>query len=99
MSQMVWGCIWVTSNGRVGRSELIIIERDNSTERSGYSSLSYIDTLRQGLLPHYRPGHIFVQDNAPIHKSGATQEFLESHGIWTWEWPPFSPDLNPIEHI
>ena len=21
------------------------------------------------------------------------------HGIWTLEWPPYSPDLNPIEHL
>jgi hypothetical protein len=24
---------------------------------------------------------------------------LEKHGIWTLEWPPYSLDLNPIEHL
>ena len=99
MSQMVWGCIWVTSNGRVGRSELIIMERDSQAARQGYTAQSYIDTLEKGLLPHYRPGQVFVQDNAPIHKAEVTREWLESHGIWTWDWPPYSPDLNPIEHL
>jgi transposase len=27
------------------------------------------------------------------------QEWLEKHSIWMLEWPPFSPDLNPIEHL
>jgi len=96
---MVWGTIWVTLNRRVGRSELIIMERDQTAQRSGYSANSYVQTLRDGLLPNYRPGQIFMQDNAPIHTAYVTKDFLESHGIWTLEWPPYSPDLNPIEHL
>ena len=96
---MVWGAIWVTSNGRVGRSELIIMERDQTAQRSGYSANSYVQTLRDGLLPNYRPGQIFMQDNTPIYTAYVTKDFLEGHGIWTLEWPPYSPDLNPIEHL
>jgi transposase len=99
MSQMVWGAIWVTPNGRVGRSPLIIMERDFASKKHGYSGRSYTNTLEEGLLPQYRPGQIFMQDNAPIHTSKHTKEWLETHGIWTMEWPPFSPDLNPIEHM
>ena len=35
----------------------------------------------------------------PIHTAGVTIEWLEFHGIWVLEWPPYSPDLNPIEHL
>ncbi len=99
MSQMVWASIWVTRNGRVGRSPLIIMERDPDSPRNGYSAKSYLKTLEEGLLPNYRPGDAFVQDNASIHKSAAVKDFLEDHGIWTLEWPAICPDLNPIEHM
>jgi transposase len=99
MSQMVWGAIWVTPNGRVGRSPLIIMERDFESKKNGYSGRSYTQTLEEGLLPQYLPGHIFMHDNAPIHNSNWTKEWLETYGIWTLEWPPYSPDLNPIEHM
>ncbi len=26
------------------------------------------------------------------------QEWFENHSVWVLEWPPRSPDLNPIEH-
>ena len=94
---MVWGAIWLTPNGRVGRSPLIIMERDPA--KNGYSANSYTETLTRGLLPQYRPGQIFMQDNVPIHNAKYIKNFLEKHGIWTMEWPPYSPDLNPIEHL
>jgi hypothetical protein len=82
-----------------GRSELVIMERDPSAKKFGYSRHSYISALEEGLVPIYKPGDIFQQDNAPIHMALDVQEWLEKHGIWTLEWPPFSPDLNPIEHL
>ena len=40
-----------------------------------------------------------MQDNAPIHTAGDSKEWLETHGVWTIEFPRYSPDLNPIEHL
>lgn len=97
-SQMIWAAFWLDESGRPGKSDIILMSRGD-TARGGYSSQSYQDTLEQGLLPHYQPGWIFQQDNAPIHKSSSTKDWLERHGIWTIDWPPFSPDLNPIEHL
>ena len=41
---------------------------------------------------------IFVQDNAPSHRSNLVQDFsqeiLNSRFIKTHEWPPLSPDCN-----
>jgi len=38
-------------------------------------------------------------DNALIHNSNLVKEWLETHGIWTLEFPPYSPDLNSIENL
>lgn len=40
---------------------------------------------------------ILMQDGAPGHAAAETQEDLRERGIMVMEWPPFSPDLNPIE--
>jgi transposase len=98
-AQMVWGSIWLDQRGRPRRSPLIIMERDPDAPRNGYTAKSYIKALRQGLLPHYRRGQLFQQDNARIHTAAATRAFLARHGIRTINWPPYSPDLNPIEHM
>ena len=45
------------------------------------------------------PGKNLMQDNAPSHASRATINELLSIGIVPIEWPSFSPDLNPIEHV
>ena len=38
-------------------------------------------------------------DNAPIHMSNLVKMWLEMHGVWTLDFPPYSPDLNPIKHL
>ncbi len=75
------------------------MERDPETKRNGYSAVSYMDTLDEGLVPIYEPSYIFMQDNAPIHTAIRVRDWLTAHGVWTMVWPPYSPDLNPIEHL
>jgi transposase len=46
------------------------------------------------------PGHmVFQQDNAAIHKTAAVLTFMAKNNVETFEWPPQSPDLSPIENI
>jgi len=97
--QMVWGQIWIDARGRVRRGPLVIMERDPDAPRNGYTSWSYRRALQQGLLRNYTEGDLFLQDNAPVHKAIATAEFLQEHGIQVVDFPPYSPDLNPIEHM
>jgi transposase len=89
----VWGCI------QRGRNLLIRIYKPNM------DSKKYIETLKICLLPilkeekRKRRKITFQQDNARCHVSLATQDFFKANGINVMEWPPYSPDLNPIENI
>lgn len=94
ISIMVWGAIWAE-----GRSKLVFLERDEESARHGYTARSYIRALEEGLLPGYDKTRLFQQDNAKIHKAKATMDWMEEHEIDLWDWPPHSPDLNPIEHV
>lgn len=94
ISLQAWAGIW-----RDGRSELIFLERDPAAPRGGYSAKSYQKALEEGLLPIYDGTRRFQQDNARIHNFGGTPRWLEIHGIEYIDWPPHSPDLNPIEHV
>ena len=40
-----------------------------------------------------------LQDNAPQHKSVLVRTWLFNNGIQCIEFPPYSPDLNPIENL
>ncbi|GFU80137.1 transposable element Tcb2 transposase [Trichonephila clavipes] len=42
---------------------------------------------------------LFMDDNAPCHRTVAAEHFLESEDIERMDWPARSPDLNPIEHV
>ncbi|GFU82723.1 transposable element Tcb2 transposase [Trichonephila clavipes] len=42
---------------------------------------------------------LFMDDNAPCHRTVAAEQLLESEDIERMVWPARSPDLNPIEHV
>ena len=41
----------------------------------------------------------FMQDGAPVHTAKVVKTWLASNNIQCLEWPPQSPDLNPIENL
>ena len=43
--------------------------------------------------------YIFQQDNAPCHRARATKIWFENNNIDCMNWPPLSPDLNPVENL
>ena len=54
--------------------------------------------IQQDLLPKLPAASILVMDNASFHKSKSMQEKIETAGHTLEYLPPYSPDLNPIEH-
>ena len=88
---MVWGGF-----STAGSTDLIFC-------KPKMTSIDYQDILADHLLP-VAPlitsgDYIFMQDNAPIHRSTSTKSWLEANEVKTLDWPPLSPDLNPIENL
>ncbi|GBM49346.1 Transposable element Tc3 transposase [Araneus ventricosus] len=87
--------VWVTFgfNGQVGLA--FLDGRQNSP--------IYIETLENHLMPFAENiggrNWEYQHDNAPIHTSNATKNYLNSKNVTVFEWPSMSPDLNPIENV
>ena len=94
VSIMVWACFW-----GLQRSDLYASTRDATAKRGGYSATSYLQVLDDNLLGIYEPDLIYMQDNGPIHTAKKVKKWFDDNGIMVMEWPPYSPDLNPIEHL
>jgi transposase len=90
---MVWGCMTAYGVGYLCRID------------GGLDSELYCNILREELInsiEYYRMDRdhvIFQQDNDPKHTSRRAKECLQDLNLNVLEWPPQSPDLNPIEHL
>jgi transposase len=51
------------------------------------------------LIPVLPKNSIIVMDNASFHKGQDIQDILRQNGHKLIFMPPYSPDLNPIEHL
>ena len=54
--------------------------------------------LTKDLLPKVPPNSVIVMDNATFHKRKDMIQAIKSQGHTPEYLPPYSPDLNPIEH-
>ncbi|UYV67487.1 hypothetical protein LAZ67_5000879 [Cordylochernes scorpioides] len=85
---MVWGAIAYDS-----RSPLLRIQCTMTAQR-------YVDdVLRPVTLPYLQgvPNALYQQDNARPHTARISQQALQD--VQMLPWPPYSPDLSPIEHV
>ncbi|GFW29230.1 transposable element Tcb2 transposase [Trichonephila clavipes] len=42
---------------------------------------------------------LFMEDNARPHRTNIVDECLQSENFNRMDWPAYSPDMNPIEHV
>lgn len=88
-SIMVWGAI---AHGF--KSPLVEIE-------GSMTAIKYRDEV---LTPYVIPitrqnAFTFQQDNARPHKARVCVDYLAQNAVPVLDWPPYSPDLSPIEHL
>lgn len=54
--------------------------------------------LQEMLIPSLLPGQTIILDNATFHKSEKISQLITAVGCQIRYLPPYSPDLNEIEH-
>lgn len=89
---------WSAIRGET-RANIIPLEGDPNAPRGGVTAIRYVDLLENYLFTILEADSIFMQDNARIHTARHTQQWFEEHGVALLDWPPYSPDLNPIENL
>ena len=63
---------------------------------NGQSFRAYVEQM---LAPTLKPGDSVVMDNVHMHKVPGVREAIEARGASVPPFPPYSPDLNPIEQV
>ena len=92
-SVMIWACF--TSRGVGGFCKI-----DGTMNSELYRQI-----LREDFLGTVRDHSfdakdiVFQQDGAPSHTAILTKRLLRRNKVKFFDWPPQSPDLNPIEHL
>lgn len=88
-SIMVWGAFAV--------DRVLPLHRVQGT----LTGQSYVALMEECVAPVWDglQQTVLQQDNATPHKSRVAMAWFEEHDIELLEWPPMSPDLNPIENL
>lgn len=92
-----------------GKGPLVFVDAGVKINRT-----NYVEMLEEHLLPwaketfgwdedteQFEEDWVFQQDSAPSHKAKDTQQWLRDNVpdfINVKEWPPYSPDLNPLDY-
>ena len=93
----VWGCFSATGPGYLH----VFYEKMDGALYKSILSDHLLDVAKRdfpSVPPAITPWQ-FLQDNAPMHKSGLVTEWLHRTGVDVIDFPPYSPDLNPIENL
>ncbi|XP_058790002.1 uncharacterized protein LOC131663549 [Phymastichus coffea] len=90
---MVWGCF---AGSNVGD----IVKIDGILNKEGYKKILQYHAVKSGLRLVGQPFE-FQHDNDPKHTSTICKNYLSNlekqKKLKVMQWPPQSPDLNPIE--
>jgi transposase len=94
VKKMLWAAFG--SNRRTG---LVPLDGDPLAARGGVSSWVIREVYRAYLPDIMVEGGQFMHDGAGPHRGHIVVDLLRQMGIRVMRWPPYSPDLNPIENL
>lgn len=87
-SVMVWGGI------AYGHKMPLIVINGN------LNAVQYRDRILSTVAPYVQQHQLTLQqDNARPHVARICRDYLQAQHVDPLEWPPYSPDLSPIEHL
>jgi transposase len=93
---------WGSFNGSV-KGPALFWEKDWGSITSESYCQHVVPLIEGWIRLNERQDHpqrlFFMQDNAKAHYAAATRADLQERDIQVINWPPFSPDLNPIEMV
>lgn len=90
---MMWGAFAATGVGRIR-----FLEKNETCNSAWY--LKVLDKqVRWSANSLFAGGFYLQDDGAPCHRSKTVKEFVRRQHWKTLDWPPQSPDLNPIENL
>ena len=85
------------------QDDILLIDylpKDQTIKAEYYSSLlgQLKDILKEKRRAKFTKGVLFLHDNAPAHRTLATQKKLAYLGFQCLDHPPYSPDLDPSDY-
>ncbi|UYV61708.1 hypothetical protein LAZ67_1006069 [Cordylochernes scorpioides] len=72
-------------------------ERSNPAAIGTMTAQRYVDDVLQPVTLQGVPNALYQQDNARPHTARISQQALQD--VQMLPWPPYSPELSPIEHV
>ena len=92
-SVMVWACF----SGKAGLGSLYFVPKGKIMNAKDY--LENILKEKVLLTLEVHGASYFQQDGAPVHTAKICKNWLSDNEVNVLDWPPQSPDLNPIENM
>ena len=89
---MVWGCFSGYGLGGLYRTQ-------GTMDQNQYKTVLQDIMIPSASRLFGRRKFLFQQDNAPCHKARSVMDFLTKKKVDIMDWPPQSPDFNPIENL
>jgi inhibitor of nuclear factor kappa-B kinase subunit alpha len=95
-SVMVWAGITAT-----GKTPLVFVDLGVKVNQENYRNNILRVVVEPWAMEHFgNQPWTFQQDSAPAHRAKSVQEWCRTQlpdFITSTEWPPYSPDLNPLD--